>query len=140
MKGSIPLSVGGLVGSFSAVCAMSLGVPRLDFLLFSLFFVSISSFVALIAEDQAIQYASAGVRSNLKAYKEIELLQSLARACFGASLAAAALCSLTQASIKISLVFSVDIVTAGFVSTVFFVGYVSIIVLLLTVGQDETTS
>ena len=140
MKGSFALSTGGLLGSFGAVCAMAMGVPKLDFLLFSLFFVSISSFIALIAEDRTYMFANAGIRNNYRAYSRVSLLQGLARMCFGASLAAAFICAMAQASIKISSVFSLDLISAGALSTLLFLGYVSLVVLLLSMGQRTNST
>ncbi|MCB0331558.1 MAG: hypothetical protein KDD70_17930 [Bdellovibrionales bacterium] len=137
MKWSLPLSVGGLIGSFAAVCAMLLGVSRLDFLLVSLFVVSISSFFALIVEDHDQDFVHFGMRLRSRGYNRHLTLHALCRFGFGASLAAALVCCLTQAAMKISSVLSITFTTAMIMSAALFTGYVALMFILLSFAETK---
>ncbi len=124
MGGNFLLSLGGLLGSFTTVCALFAGAERLDLLLISLIVIFISSCLALLLDDTYL----------------FSPLQKVTHVLFSGALAAAVIAAFTQTSLKLSTVLSLNILTAGVVSSLIFITYLSMFFGILYVGRQRFTS
>ncbi|MCB0319605.1 MAG: hypothetical protein KDD60_01690 [Bdellovibrionales bacterium] len=124
MKRNLLLSLGGILGSFLAVCSIFGGIQRLDLLIISLLCIFISSCLSLALD---------GRRSYIA-------MQICARVLFSGALASALIAALSQTAIKLSTVLSLHIVTAGFLSSLLFMTYLAMLFGLLYAGRERITS